>query len=414
MKILVITNLYPPYYVGGYELACRDVVEGLKDRGHKIKVITSTYGVNKRQSDGEIYRWLQVDVGQKAQKGTFAKLIQFLRKEVNNQLAFNRLCNSFCPDVVYVWNLAYVSIAITVMTQCNKLPVCYFILDKWLLTDPWYKLWNHQVSKALIKFGMTLLRFLFNATSLRLSSSSSGLYYVRFVSEHLKRQYLKKADLKVLKPVTDGAVIYLGIDVNQFSYKKIAHFNGRLLYVGQIVRHKGVHTLIKALEVIVNQRGYESVTLTIVGGTIIPDYEVYVRHLVSSLGLENNVYFAGSFSREKLPSIYHEHDILIFPSVWDEPLGLTQLEAMSSGLAVVGTGTGGSSEILQDEVNALVFPKENAEVCATQVLRLIDNPELFEKIRQNGRRTVEEKFNFKNMMDKLDAALQEAVTSGVI
>ena len=43
MKILVVSNLYPPQHVGGYELGCRDVVEKLRARGHDVRVLTSTF-----------------------------------------------------------------------------------------------------------------------------------------------------------------------------------------------------------------------------------------------------------------------------------------------------------------------------------------------------------------------------------
>jgi len=43
MKILVVTNLYPPQHIGGYELGCRDVVEKLCARGHNVRVLTSNF-----------------------------------------------------------------------------------------------------------------------------------------------------------------------------------------------------------------------------------------------------------------------------------------------------------------------------------------------------------------------------------
>ena len=62
MRILIVSNLYPPHHIGGYELGCRDVVEGLKARGHEVKVLTSTYGVGKRKCDGDVHRWLETDL----------------------------------------------------------------------------------------------------------------------------------------------------------------------------------------------------------------------------------------------------------------------------------------------------------------------------------------------------------------
>jgi len=148
--------------------------------------------------------------------------------------------------------------------------------------------------------------------------------------------------------------------------------------------------------------------LTIVGG---PDYENRIQRLVSSLGLEDNVRFTGLVPRDQLPSVYGEHDILLFPSVWAEPFGLAVLETMSSGLAIVGTATGGSREILKNEDNALTFPKEDVSACAEQVIRLLQDRELLERLRGNGRRTVEDHFRLDQMIDKIDVALKK--TSGL-
>jgi glycogen synthase len=60
MNILVISNLYPPHYIGGYELACRDAVEQLRERGHQVRVRTSTYGSAYSASDGETLRMLDI------------------------------------------------------------------------------------------------------------------------------------------------------------------------------------------------------------------------------------------------------------------------------------------------------------------------------------------------------------------
>jgi glycogen synthase len=174
------------------------------------------------------------------------------------------------------------------------------------------------------------------------------------------------------------------------------------LYVGQVTSHKGVHTAVEALKIIREQSKFKQATLTIVGG---PDYEGRIARLVFSLGLSGNVRFTGMVARERLPEIYREHDLLIFPSVWDEPFSITLLEAMSSGLAVVSTNTGGSPEILIDEMNALIFPKEDARSCASQIVRLLTDPQLFESIRREGRRTVEENFRLESMIDKIEASL---------
>jgi glycosyltransferase involved in cell wall biosynthesis len=177
--------------------------------------------------------------------------------------------------------------------------------------------------------------------------------------------------------------------------------------VGQLVEHKGVHTAIEALNHIVSQEEYRNTTLTVAGGTIVPEYESYLRALVNRLGLHQNVFFRGFVSPNALPSLYEEHDILIFPSIWEEPFGIVLLEAMSSGLAIVATGTGGSAEILCDGTNALLFPPGKSDLCAKQIIRLLDDPALYEVLRSNGREAVESKFHFRKTVEKVSDSLKE-------
>lgn len=402
MRILVVSNLYPPYYVGGYELGCYEVVEGLKARGHTVNVLTSSYGVERPLHNGEIYRWLEFrfDWNTRVPRKDLYKL---LKKERTNQRAFERLSTAFKPDIIYVWNLTHVSISIVFTAQRQGFPVGYFVFDNWLAqweNDPWYYLSSRQFDGLLGGFLWRLLRLL----GLPSAPNSLDLRNVQFAS-----QYLKQFALQAGKPVSDAKVVGWGVDVHRFPYKKFSHNPKRLLYVGQVLEHKGIHTAVRALKVLVQRYRYKSLALTIAGGSLVPEYEASIRGLVSALGLSDNVCFAGFVPHEYIAGVYQEHDILIFPSVWDEPFGITLLEAMSSGLAVVGTATGGSAEILENEVNALVFPEEDAEACACQILRLVDDPDLFERIRQNGSRLVEERFNLEDTLDQVEKWLYQAI-----
>ena len=58
MRILIISDLYPPYYKGGYELMCEAAVQGLINQGHTVKVLTSRYGIHMRKAKGLVDRGL--------------------------------------------------------------------------------------------------------------------------------------------------------------------------------------------------------------------------------------------------------------------------------------------------------------------------------------------------------------------
>jgi len=109
-----------------------------------------------------------------------------------------------------------------------------------------------------------------------------------------------------------------------------------------------------------------------------------------------------------LPEIYRAHDIYVFPSVWAEPFSISLLEAMAAGLGVVSTATGGSREILEDGVNALVFPPDDHVACAEQIRRYLLDPVLFDNLRMTGREVVIEKYRIGKMVDAVENGLRSA------
>jgi glycogen(starch) synthase len=402
MRILVLSNFYPPHFIGGYELGCRDVVDGLKQLGHDVNVLTSTHGLKTaKQSDG-IYRWLESDLGLSLD-GSSADLFKILKKESENQRAFARVCREFAPEVLYVWNATHISISLALNAQRRGLQVCYFISDHWLSE------WENDALYSLKFRSPRKLHRRLLWKSLLASLKISGLLpneCLDLANVHFASHYLKDEAIGARKAVSNAEVIYWGVDVNRFQPKKHDGKARRLLYVGQLTHHKGVHTAVQALKTIIADSRHRSTMLTIVGG---PDYENRVHQFVDSLGLEQNIRFTGLVPRDHLPRIYEEHDILLFPSIWEEPFSLTLLEAMSSVLAVVGTDTGGTSEILKHEVNGLIFPKEDVSECARQVIRLLVDAELLEALGRQGRSTVEDYFRIDQMVDRIDAGLKKAV-----
>ena len=401
MRILVISNFYPPHFLGGYEIGCGDIVEALRSRRHDVRVLTSTFGVGRVDQTDYVHRWLETDLGLNI-NGSPADLPRIIKKESINRRAFRRICGEFTPDVVYLWNLTHISISIAFIAQQMGLKVCYFVSDHWLSrweSDALYSLQNRSPRRLLRRMAWEPLVSLINASG-NLTGAALDLSSVQFAS-----RFLKEAALQSGRLVENAEVIPWGVDGNRFPFNKSAHSPRRLLYVGQVTSHKGVHTAVEALKLLVERPQHRSTLLTIVGG---PDYDNRIHRLVSSLGLEHNVVFTGQVPRDQLPAIYRAHDILLFPSIWDEPFSITLLEAMSSGLAVIGTNTGGSAEILEDNVNSLTFAKEDSEACAELIVRLTESPQLFERIRRNGRRTVEDGFRLEHMVDRIDRALSQA------
>jgi glycosyltransferase involved in cell wall biosynthesis len=401
MRILVVSNLYPPFHIGGYELGCYEIVERLKARGHHIEVLTSTYKCEGQQSEDGIHRRLMSDLVEP--NGSFpANLWRSFRKQVHNQTVLRRTVAQVRPDIIYIFNLTGLSTSLGLVAESTKRSVCYFISDRWLASwdkDFWHQFWSTnfrllpaRMAKRLIAAAMDLGKIA--------HGGSLALRHVHFVS-----QYLKDDAAAAGKPVSAGEVIHWGVDTEVFQFKERKRKPLRLLYVGQVVEMKGVRTLIEAMRVIVCEKGRSDVFLSIVGGSSTPEFEAEMRGLVDRWGLGAQVSFVGQVHREHLPEVYSQHDILVFPSNFEEAFSLTTLEAMACGLPIVSTATGGNSEVMRDGQNALIFRSKDAETCAGNILKLLENHELYHSLSLNGRATVENAFRIDEMIDRIEKSL---------
>src|SRR3954469_22219134 len=98
MKILVITNLYPPHHAGTFDLRCESVVNNLKLRGHQVRVLTSTHGMLAGQQGAEVERRLTLNGVYDHELVTDYKELKEL--EIDNHAALRETIASAAPDVI--------------------------------------------------------------------------------------------------------------------------------------------------------------------------------------------------------------------------------------------------------------------------------------------------------------------------
>ena len=112
MRILVVSNLYPPDVIGGYELGCRQVVDSLRGRGHEVRVLTSvprtpvpTVPHVCRRLKLNINQWNAYFLDKHAPVS--ARLAEAESHQINANNVFSLIdeLDEFRPDVVYLWNL---------------------------------------------------------------------------------------------------------------------------------------------------------------------------------------------------------------------------------------------------------------------------------------------------------------------
>jgi glycogen synthase len=405
VRILVISNFYPPYYLGGYELACYEVTQALEKLGHNLIVLTSNYMKNQRPNEKNIYRLIEFNVDWFRNKRLPA--IKVIKNEITNQARFRSLLAKYNPDIIHVWNPTSISISIPMIAIEKGIPVCFFVSEHWLAywsgeADSWFGLWDCKNRSPLKRFFKIVGKYLLGSIGVLVSPIQMNSAHYDFASDFLRQEAMENNET-----VKDTRVIYHGIDIRRFSYREFPNFPPtKLIYYGRISPEKGIHIAIKAINILVHELGYKQITLDIFGQETIENYRIELSELITSFSLQDHINFQGKFRREQINEILNNYDLFIFPSIWDEPFSIALLEAMASGLAIVGTASGGSREILIDEVNCLIYDKADPNHCALQVSRLMENETLFRTLRRNGRNLVSEKYRLDEMVVKIEESLK--------
>jgi glycogen synthase len=377
--------------LGGYEILCGQVVEYLRQRGHHVQVLTSTH--KSSVSDADIIRTLKV-------YQSFDKKATFMRKARNSAAVFNgretaRVIQRTQPEVIFVWSLLRLTPAPARAAEKSGIPVVYTFNDENILSFA-----HHRFSlspKKLIHWGLDT--FFTPAITLK----GIAFTHSTCISQILKRNLLAKG-----LPIARSQVIYQGIPIERFPLRPeagVRHAPVRILYAGQLHAYKGVHTLIAALTGLHLQTGVPPFTLTVVGKGP-EDYTATLEAAALKGGFP--VDFRGLVPHADMPSVYQDHDLFVFPSIWEEPFGLTHLEAMASGLPVVSTANGGQGEFLIDGGNSLVFPPEDVTALARQLTRLMVEDPLYGQLAREGRATAVKGFSFSRYVDELEALLRKA------
>jgi glycosyltransferase involved in cell wall biosynthesis len=137
------------------------------------------------------------------------------------------------------------------------------------------------------------------------------------------------------------------------------------------------------------------------------DYMNYLRQRVTALGMQDLVDFVAPVQRTQMPEILAQHDVLLLPSEYSEPIARSMQEAMAMGLLVIGTTTGGSGELLGDERNGLVFPPADVQSLATQVARALNTPGLRARLASQGQQDVRAHFDIQMTVEKIEDYLMQ-------
>ncbi len=283
-----------------------------------------------------------------------------LKFAIPNMIKIKKQLHKFKPDLIHVITPFNIGLSGLIYARRNNIPLVASFHTNF------HNYLNYYNLKFLEKPLLGFLRWFHNQASVNYCPS-------RGTFEELKK-----------KEIDNLQIWGRGIDKNKYSpdyydssiIKKYNLDNKIvLLYVGRIAPEKNLELLIKSIKIL-NKKYHDKISLLITGsGPSLKEMKKMAP---------DNVLFTGYLKGKRLSSIYATSDIFVFPSI-TETYGNVILEAMSSGLPVVGINQGGVKENLIEGLNGLACQKNNLLCFSTKIERLINDGELRQKLSKNAR-----------------------------
>ncbi len=196
-------------------------------------------------------------------------------------------------------------------------------------------------------------------------------------------------------------VIPPGVDVEVFKPGAVGEPGPlRVLFTGVESRRKGLGVLLRSLRYLDDRA--EELTVDVCGSA--RQERRYARLVTPAF--EGRIRFLGRVPDASMPELYRRSDVLCAPSLGPETAGVTLLEGMASGTAVVASRLPGYDEVVDDEVDGLLVAPRKPRVLAAALRRLLDEPGLAARLAREGQRRAR-RYDWERVVGEIEGVYEE-------
>ena len=443
MKILVVTNLFPPHQADTDDFRCQNVTDALRARGHTVRVLTSTYGLASESghtaqavgtgSEGTALVQRRLRLNGVHGLPTITGLGDLRELETRNNTVLRETLADFAPDLVHVWGLSGLSKSLLLTLRRANVPTAFDVADPWmadeLRDDPWLAWWHrqrvpflHKLQRAAVEFlglrakwdaetpafiepGVRRMPGIFDRDP-HATFKPNSVASFQFRRLYFSSPALKSATVSAGFRVGHGEVIHPGVDTKLFhgEVKPATELVKKFLIVTNLTPHCGVATAIEALK-LVRAQGVKA-TLTVYGRG---SSEVLAKLRTRAVQGEVPVEFRSGGLQRELPLIYMAHDAFLYTVEREESYVSALLEAMSCGLPVIVNQDHGVEELFRSRESCLAFPSGDSGLLANRMLELIEQRELRVQLAQVGQNEVLSRYKFATAVEQIERYLEDTV-----
>lgn len=231
----------------------------------------------------------------------------------------------------------------------------------------------------------------------------------------LAEEYLK------CKGFENVTTIGVGLDIDKINNKdvksneadniidnlrKILNNNKVLLYIGRLNdKAKNINFLIDVLEVIVKAR--DNYKLLLVGKSDEKTIQNYLNY-AKTKGVQNNIIHVNGIPQSSIKEIYSMSDIFILPSKY-EIFGMVIMESMYLKTPVITTVNGGSTTIIDNEEDGIVYDSFDAKAWSNEIISILENKNKYDDIVEKAYKKIVNKFTWESLADEFIKIYEEVI-----
>jgi glycosyltransferase involved in cell wall biosynthesis len=410
VRILVVSNLYPPAAEGGYEMICADTVNALAGQ-HQFMVLTSAPRADKEGlASGE-------DVGPPT--AVVRRQLPFFEHRradsfrapawaIAGARSMRQAIHDHRPELIFFFNATEIPHSVLWVARQSGVPIAFYIAAPFL--SGLYR--EDRFARHLtgddrgIRGGWAMLMKLVNLSpQLCIRPRASMRASVAWVSEATRAQspppdFMQVRVARVINPATRRYARFAAVR------RPLAGRTPLIAYVGRLEWQKGPDLAIRAFARLVGELGIPAEME--IAGPGEPRYVERLKQQATELGVADRVAFRGPLALDDVVALFERASVLVVPSVWQEPMATTPLEAAFARLPVVAADSGGMPEALRPDIEALYFPIGDWETCASRLAEVLRDGEGTAKRVSRARARARE-FSFEQFLRKLEEFLAAAV-----
>jgi len=375
----VISNIYPPVAIGGYEIGCAAVARHLAHH-HEVLVLTSGHDRDLPTARSET-----TESSDASEQVEIRRELPLLTSDARGALraplaslravSMARRALAWEPDLIYIWNGASIPQATLRILADSPVPLAFRVEEHWFssifVTDQFLRELlpvRRGPARAVWAWGCRALNRL---PALRLDPTAPLRTAVSWNSEATKRiatppPFVETVLERVRHPAPPYGDVYAGIERDPAPEPQI-------VFLGRVSPYKGLAVALEALSLLRSEHGVFA-NLMVVGPED-GEHGVEMRSLAEHLGIAQAVSWNGQATPAEAAATLAHANALIVPSTWDEPFGLVMIEGALARVPLVASNVGGIGEGMHDEEHALLFPRGDAAAAAAALARTLRETE---------------------------------------